>query len=97
MKTVNFKHLEIKNITGKNIKPEDLTGICEILGNSIFNYAFDISVNSLGPKIYHQEEVELNEKQITGIKEILNNRKMCGLSGFVVIALNKIFEGLLKA
>lgn len=94
MKTVDFKQLVIKNITDNTLTQENIKEICEILGNSIFNHAYDISLNELGRKIYHQEKVEISQEQITAIKEIMNNRKMCGLSGFVNVAMNKIFDEL---
>lgn len=68
-KKINFKKIMCENIEGK-VLPFDIS---KDLGNLMYMRGMHIEEKDLGHTIYHQGEVELDEKQQQIVRQYMQN------------------------
>ena len=69
MKKVDFRKIRVRNIEGE----EEVADISKTLGNILYMNGQDIEDCELGKAIYHDGEVELNEKAVETVKRFAKN------------------------
>ena len=69
MKKVDFRKIRVRNIEGE----EEVADISKTLGNILYMNGQDIEECELGKAIYHDGEVELNEKAVETVKRFAKN------------------------
>lgn len=66
---VDFRKIRVRNIEGE----EEVADISKTLGNILYMNGQDIEDCELGKAIYHDGEVELNEKAVETVKRFAKN------------------------
>ena len=97
MKKIDFSKIIVRGIDGtpymvNNGKEPVAYDFAKTLGNALFYTSQDIRIAEIGQKVYHNEEVELTEEDITKIREIINN----GFVPFVLLSVNPQLDEMLK-
>ena len=66
---VDFRKIRVRNIEGE----EEVADISKTIGNVLYMNGQDIEECELGKAIYHDGEVELNEKAVETVKRFAKN------------------------
>jgi hypothetical protein len=66
---VDFRKIRVRNIEGE----EEVADISKTLGNILYMNGQDIEECELGKAIYHDGEVELNEKAVETVRRFAKN------------------------
>lgn len=66
---VDFRKIRVRNIEGE----EEVADISKTIGNILYMNGQDIEECELGKAIYHDGEVELNEKAVETVKRFAKN------------------------
>ena len=66
---VDFRKIRVRNIEGE----EEVADISKTIGNVLYMNGQDIEECELGKAIYHDGEVELNEKAVETVKRFSKN------------------------
>ena len=84
----NLKDLKLKQIDGKEVEVKDAN---KTIANVIYYGIKDIELADKAMKLYQDKDIELNEKEIEILKELINKQDS-GLSPFFVREINKILD-----
>ena len=66
---VNFKEINVKNVEGEI----EVVDVSKQIGNLLYTQGKDVAVCEAGQKIYHGEDVELNDEAKELIRQAANN------------------------
>ena len=79
MKKIDFSKIVVKDIDGKDYMVPVKSGglvpydFAKQVGNGLFYMGKDIRISEIGQRIYHHEEGELTDEEITVIREFIDS------------------------